>query len=375
METRSIQGTEAQGATFVELFFDLVFVFAVTQVTRVLAHDLTWPGVAKALVVFWLVWWAWTQFTWSLNQADTEHASVRLITLVATGLAFVMALTVPIVEDPIGWFFPIAYLLVRTLGIGIQWKLAAGDDAWTGAVRRWTITSSLGLLAVLAAVFIAPEYRFVALGVAALFDISAAVRAGGGEWHLFSSHFSERHGLFVIIVLGESLIAAGLGASGQQLSPGLIGVATIAVLVTCGLWWTYFGWVKEAIESAFAEVTTGIGRFARDVYSFAHFPIIAGVIGFAVATEETIAHPGDPLAAEGLIALVGGVTLFVGGTYLAIWRARSDRAPRVRLVIVGALIVTAPFLSDLAAWQALFVVAILVIGLAFLEQRSVSAPS
>jgi low temperature requirement protein LtrA len=202
METRSIQGTEAQGATFVELFFDLVFVFAVTQVTRVLAHDLTWPGVAKALVVFWLVWWAWTQFTWSLNQADTEHASVRLITLVATGLAFVMALTVPIVEDPIGWFFPIAYLLVRTLGIGIQWKLAAGDDAWTGAVRRWTITSSLGLLAVLAAVFIAPEYRFVALGVAALFDISAAVRAGGGEWHLFSSHFSERHGLFVIIVLG-----------------------------------------------------------------------------------------------------------------------------------------------------------------------------
>jgi low temperature requirement protein LtrA len=286
-----------------------------------------------------------------------------------------MALTVPIVEDPIGWFFPIAYLLVRTLGIGIQWKLAAGDDAWTGAVRRWTITSSLGLLAVLAAVFIAPEYRFVALGVAALFDISAAVRAGGGEWHLFSSHFSERHGLFVIIVLGESLIAAGLGASGQQLSPGLIGVATIAVLVTCGLWWTYFGWVKEAIESAFAEVTTGIGRFARDVYSFAHFPIIAGVIGFAVATEETIAHPGDPLAAEGLIALVGGVTLFVGGTYLAIWRARSDRAPRVRLVIVGALIVTAPFLSDLAAWQALFVVAIVVIGLAFLEQRSVSAPS
>jgi low temperature requirement protein LtrA len=241
MDTRSIRGTEAQGATFVELFFDLVFVYAVTQVTGVLAHDLTWLGVVKALAIFWLVWWAWTQFTWSLNQADTEHASVRLITLFATGIAFVMALTVPIIEEASGWLFPIAYVAVRVIGIWLQWKLSAGDHSWTGAVRKWTITSSIGLLAVIAAVFIAPEYRFLALGVAALFDINAALRAGSGEWRLFVSHFCERHGLFVIIVLGESLIAAGLGASGQELTPGVVGVVVIAVVATGGLWWTYFG--------------------------------------------------------------------------------------------------------------------------------------
>jgi low temperature requirement protein LtrA len=370
MDTRSIRGTEAQGATFVELFFDLVFVYAVTQVTGVLAHDLSLLGVVKALAIFWLVWWAWTQFTWSLNQADTEHASVRLITLLATGIAFVMALTVPIIEEPSGWLFPIAYVAVRVIGIWLQWKLSAGDHSWTGAVQKWTITSSLGLLAVLAAVFVAPEYRFVALGVAALLDINAAVRAGAGEWRLFTGHFCERHGLFVIIVLGESLIAAGLGASGQVLTPGVIGVVVIAVAATGGLWWTYFGWAKDAIEVKFAAATSDIGRFARDVFSFAHFPIIAGVIGFAVATEEAIAHASDPLSAGVLMALVGGVTLFVGGTYLAMWRAGTGR-PVIRPVAIGALIVGSPLLANIAAWQALLVVAILVIGLAVLEQRSV----
>jgi low temperature requirement protein LtrA len=372
MDTRSIRGTEAQGATFVELFFDLVFVYAVTQVTGVLAHDLSLLGVVKALAIFWLVWWAWTQFTWSLNQADTEHASVRLITLLATGIAFVMAMTVPIIEEASGWLFPIAYVVVRAIGIGLQRKLAVGDESWSGAVRTWAITSSLGLLAVIAAVFVAPEYRFIALGVAALFDINAALRAGSGEWRLFISHFSERHGLFVIIVLGESLIAAGLGASGQELTPGVVGVVVIAVVATGGLWWSYFGWAKDALEVRFAAVTSDIGRFARDVYSFAHFPIIAGVIGFAVATEEAIAHASDPLSAGLLMALVGGVTLFVGGTYLAMWRAGIER-PVIRPIIIGALIVASPLLAGVAAWQALLVVAILVVGLAVIEQRSVNA--
>jgi low temperature requirement protein LtrA len=372
MYTRSIRGTEAQGATFVELFFDLVFVYAVTQVTGVLAHDLSLLGVVKALAIFWLVWWAWTQFTWSLNQADTEHASVRLITLLATGIAFVMAMTVPIIEEASGWLFPIAYVVVRAIGIGLQRKLAVGDESWSGAVRTWAITSSLGLLAVIAAVFVAPEYRFIALGVAALFDINAALRAGSGEWRLFISHFSERHGLFVIIVLGESLIAAGLGASGQELTPGVVGVVVIAVVATGGLWWSYFGWAKDAIEVRFAAVTSGVGRFARDVYSFGHFPIIAGVIGFAVAIEETIALASDPLSPGVLMALVGGVSLFVGGTYLALWRAGTEPLV-VRPIAIGALIVVSPLLSSVAAWQALLVVAILVVALAIIEQRSVSA--
>ena len=126
----TIRGTEEQGATFVELFFDLVFVFAVTQVTAVLAHDLTMEGLTHALILFWLVWWAWTQFTWSLNEADTEHVSIRLITLVATAPRLLDGGDDPVHHGPFGWLFPLSYLVLRMVGISLRWWLAAGDPAW-----------------------------------------------------------------------------------------------------------------------------------------------------------------------------------------------------------------------------------------------------
>ena len=176
--TRSLRGNEEQGVTFVELFFDLVFVFAVTQVTSVLAHDLTGGGVVRATIVFWLVWWAWTQYTWSLNEADTEHVVVRLLTLGATAVAFLMALTVPEITTGAGRVFCVAYLLLRIAGIGLQWRLAEGDATWTGAVKRWTAISSLGLVAVAAAAVLGPDQRFAALGIAAILDVVAAWQAG-----------------------------------------------------------------------------------------------------------------------------------------------------------------------------------------------------
>lgn len=369
MTQRTIRGSEEQGATFVELFFDLVFVFAVTQVTSVLAHDLTASGLLEALIVFWLVWWAWTQFTWSLNEADTDHTFIRLLTLVATALAFVMAMTVPEVTGENGWLFPLSYLILRTVGISLQWLLASGDQQWTGAVRRWTIVSSLGLVAVAAAVFVAPDLRFTVLGVAALLDVGAALQAATtGEWRLFSGHFAERHGLFVIIALGESLIAAGVGASEQPLTGGVLAVAAAAVVATCGLWWTYFGWAKDAMEERLAvQPPSTLGRFARDVYSFSHFPIIAGVIGLAVAVEEGIAHPGDELPLTGAVALVAGVTLFLGATGLALYLA-GVRLPLIRVVGIGLLVAAIPVFAAVSAWMAIASVAVIVVVLAILEK-------
>ncbi len=368
MDTRSIRGTEAQGATFVELFFDLVFVFAVTQVTAVLSHDLTLGGVVRAAIIFWLVWWAWTQYTWSLNQADTDHGAVRFLTLAATGLAFVMAISVPFVEEPHGWLFPVAYIVLRVMGIGLQWKLSDPGDSARGAVMTWAVTSGIGLLAVGAAAVLAPEHRFVALGIAALLDVNAALRAGSsGGWRIFVPHFSERHGLFVIIALGESLIAAGVAGSSQSLDWDVLGVTLTAVLVTCGLWWTYFGWAREALEERFAEVDHRIGNFARDVYSFAHFPIIAGVIGFAVATEETIAHPSESLPFEGVAALVGGIVLFIGGVYVALRRAGLV-VPVVRPIGLAVLMVASPVLGLVPAWVAMSIVAVVVLAVAMLER-------
>jgi low temperature requirement protein LtrA len=363
----SIRGTEEQGATFVELFFDLVFVFAVTQVTAVLAQDLTASGVVRALIVFWLVWWAWTQYTWSLNEADTEHVSIRLITLVATGLAFFMAVTVPMISSSSGWLFPVAYLVLRIVGIALQWRLAEGDSIWTGSVRTWTLMSSLGLVAVTAAVFLPAGQRFSALAIAALLDVVAALRAGRTEWRLYPRHFSERHGLFVIIVLGESLIAAGVTATGQPLTLGIITVTITAVAGSCALWWTYFGWVKEALEAQMrSQSPASIGRFARDVYSFAHFPLIFGVIGFAVAIEEAIAHPKESLPLPGVLALCLGAGLILGGTALAMSLAGVG-VPRIRLWVVLAMMLAIPVQRAVPAWAALSVVAILALIVAVLE--------
>jgi low temperature requirement protein LtrA len=366
----TIRGTEEQGATFVELFFDLVFVFAVTQVTAVLAHDLTGAGVTRALILFWLVWWAWTQYTWSLNEADTEHVSIRFITLVATALAFLMAVTIPLITSPFGWLFPLSYLVLRTVGISLQWRLAAGDPVWVRSVKTWTVLSSLGLLAIIAAVFLPPDRRFLALGIAALLDVVSALGAGRGEWRLFPGHFAERHGLFVIIVLGESLIAAGATLADHSLSVGLLSVAVIAVAGSCALWWTYFGWARDALEEGMkSQPSKTLGRYARDVYSFAHFPLIFGVIGFAVGIEEAIAHPKEPFSFPGAVALCIGVALILGATGLALTLARV-RVPPVRWWVVVVLLVAIPFLRALSAWGALSLVSVLVAGLAVVEESS-----
>lgn len=369
METRALRGTEEQGVTFVELFFDLVFVFAVTQITSVLAHDLTGGGVVRGLIVFWLVWWAWTQYTWSLNEADTEHPGIRLTTLAATAIAFMMAVSLPEVAGDTGWVFPLAYLVLRMVGIGLQWMLAGEDAEWAMAVRRWTIVSGVALVAVAVAIFVPPTYRFAALAVAALLDVFAALRAAAqGEWRLFSGHFAERHGLFVIIALGESLVAAGLSASEQTLTTGLLGVTLIAVAATCGLWWTYFGWVKDAVEKVFAaQSPLDVGRFARDAYSFAHFPVAAGVVGFAIAVEETLAHPDEPMAPAVVAALVVGTGAFIGGAALALARSGIG-VPWVRTLALGLLVVAIPLFLNAPARISLGLTAVVAIGLAVTER-------
>jgi low temperature requirement protein LtrA len=369
-----IRGTEEQGATFVELFFDLVFVFAVTQVTAALAHDLTGAGLARACVLFWLVWWAWTQYTWSLNEADTEHRSIRLITLAATGLAFLMAVTVPTILSPWGWLFPMSYLVLRMLGISLQWILAAGDRARSRSVRSWALMSSLGLLAIIAAALLPTDRRFGALGVAALLDVTAALRAGSNEWRLFAGHFSERHGLFVIIALGESLIAAGVTVTDQPLTAGVLTVAITAVVGTSALWWSYFGWAKDALEERMSsQGPATIGRYARDVYSFAHFPLIFGVIGFAVGIEAAIAHPKEPLALPAVLALCLGVGLILGGTALALTIARV-RVPTVRWWGIVLVMAAIPPLRSVPAWVALTLVSILVAAMAVVEAAPEPAP-
>lgn len=370
----TIRSDQAQGATFIELFFDLVFVFAVTQVTGLLAHDLTGAGLLNAMVVFWLVWWAWTQYTWSLNEADTEHAGIRLMVLVATGVAFILALSVPAVDATNGWLFPASYLLLRGGGIWLQWLLASGDQEWTGAVRRWTLFSGIALAAIGVAVFVPPEWRLGVLGLAALLDVAAALQAASGEWRLFPAHFAERHGLIVIIALGESLIAAGIGASSQMLTLTVMATVVAALAATSGLWWSYFAWVKDALEERMdLQAPANVGRFARNVYSFGHYLIVGGVIGLAVGVEEALAHPNDVLPLAGAVSLVVGTVAFIVGTGLSLNLA-GMAFPLVRFGAAAVLVASLPALALLPAWQALGAVASIIVAMVIIE-RAPALPS
>jgi low temperature requirement protein LtrA len=349
---RRLHAPEAQAVTFVELFFDLVFVFAVTQVTSLTASDLTVNGIARSLLLFWLIWWAWTQFTWTLNPADTNHDTVRIVTLVATGAAFLMAAsTTRAFGDDVLWF-AVPYLVVRILGLALQVRIdLERDGARHRTVLLWVAMSLVGLALVLVGALVDPPARNVIWVLAIVADLAAAARASRGTWDLTPAHFSERHGLFVIIALGESLIVAAAAVSSEPRTGHLV-VDTVAALAVAGLlWWTYFGWLKEALEHGLEAAGRRIGAVASTAFSIGHFPVVFGIICFSVALEEIVHHPGQVPAGEVTAALGAGVALFVGCSALAYWRTCGELLVPRLVVLALTVAVLAMVSSQAPGWQ------------------------
>lgn len=258
-------------------------------------------------------------------------------------------------------------ILVRLIGLAGQWWVSSGDAEWRRAIRPWVALSFAGLATVAVAAALPSGPRTVAFGVAAALDLFSAWRAGDGEWRLYPEHFAERHGLFVIIALGESLIAAGTFAADQPRTGVLLAAVIFAVAGACALWWTYFAGAKGALEETMHRTASRErGSYARDVYSLLHFPIIGGVVGFAVAIEEAVAHPTEHLEPAGALALVVGVALFVGCTGVALLRARAGW-PVVRALGVAALLGSYPLAVAWSAPSALAWVAAIVVVVAAAE--------
>jgi len=368
--SRALTSPGDQSATFVELFFDLVFVFGITQIVGLLHHDMNWVGIGHSVLVFWMVWWAWTQFTWALNAADTTHPFVEISTLVATAVAFFMAVAIPNAFGEHAVWFGVAYVLVRVLGLWIYARVASADPGQHSAVRLFGTASTGGMLAVLVGAWIGGALQPAIWGVAIGLDVLAALVGGrAGGWGIHAEHFAERHGLIVIIALGESLIVAAAGLTGASLTGDVIAVSFLGVLISCALWWTYFPVAKPELEHALASVPAADqGRMARDVFSLAHFPMLCGVVAFAVALEEAIAHPGDPLPDAGRYALATGILLFVGGTALAMWRATCGK-PVSRVAIIVLTSVAILGLGGIPAYAALAVALAGVAVIAALDER------
>jgi low temperature requirement protein LtrA len=343
-------------------------VFAVTQITVITAQDLVLSNVLRSVLLFWLIWWAWTQFTWTLNPADTTHRIVRGITLLATAAAFVMASSVPRAFTDDALWFAVPYLVVRLLGLGLQVRVDFEQDEESATVKRWAYASTGGLVLVLAGAFVDPPARNWLWFLAIVADLLASATAGRGKvWDLTPAHVSERHGLFVIIALGESLIVAGSAVAEEERTAELVAAGLAALAVVSALWWIYFDWFKDALEHGLAATSpTDLGRMTRDAYSLTHFPLVCGIIGVAVAVEEIMLHPSDPAPQAVLVALAAGVGLFAGSTVLAYWRAHQELLT-TRLVVTAITSIVVLLFPDTSPFWPLATVAAGILLLILLE--------
>lgn len=320
--TRFLAG-EDQPVSFAELFFDLVFVFCVTQVVRLLENSFDLLHVGRSILVFWLIWWAWTQFTWALNAADTRQTRIVFATMLATAFAFFMAVTVPQAFDSLSWWFAASYVIVRSIGLLIYLSVVWGHEGMRTVVKSFATISIAGLVAVIAGGLLGGNLQYWCWGMAIALDVIAATVGSNKEgWNLYPKHFAERHGLFVIIALGETLIVAASAAAKEPWSGDLILVSSVAIGITSCLWWLYFFRIKDHLEHAMAHRTgSSQSSMARDVFSLFHFPMICGLIIYAYAIEEAMLYPSQPMSPAGRIALATGIFLYSIGLVIAYWRA------------------------------------------------------
>jgi low temperature requirement protein LtrA len=300
-----------QRVTPLELFFDVVFVFAVTQVTLLMSDDPTWEGLGRGLLVLAALWWAWTGYAWMTNLLEPEEVPVRTGMFAAMAAMLVVALAVPEAFDAHGVVFGLAYLIVRLLNLQLYAIAAKRDPDLLQAVLRMLPSATLAPLIILSAAFLDGRAQGALWLVALAVDYLGAVIGRGQGWRVSPAHFAERYGLIVIIALGESIVAIGVGAAGVSLTASIVVAAVLGLVVVAALWWAYFD-VYAVLSQRQLSETAGAARvrLARDHYSYLHLPMVAGIVLFALGLKKTIEHVGDPLATVPAVALCGGLSLY-----------------------------------------------------------------
>ncbi|MDQ3066427.1 MAG: low temperature requirement protein A [Actinomycetota bacterium] len=348
--------------TPLELFFDLIFVFAITQVTGFVVDDPTWAGLAKGLLVLSVLWWAWAAYAWLTNTIDPEEGEVRIAMFAAMGAMLMASLAVPDAFGDDAFLFACAYGVVRLAHLALYAIAGWGDRDLLAAIGRL----GAGTIASVSLLFVASALdgraQVTVWAVAVVLDLLGAYIGGGRGWRLSAGHFAERHALVMIIALGESIVAIGLGAT-TDLSVGVIVAALLGLTIACALWWAYFDVVAIVAERKLSEAT---GRaqltMARDSYSYLHLPMVAGIVLFAVGVKKTLGDVGEPLKLVPAATLCGGVALYLVAHVL--FRLRNVRTlNKQRLVVSALLLAFLPLAVELPALASLGAVAALCIGL------------
>jgi low temperature requirement protein LtrA len=300
-----------QRVTPLELFFDLVFVYAITQVTQLMSHDPSWRGVGRGMLVLAALWWAWTGYAWLTNTLEPEEGQVRGGMFGAMAAMLVVALAVPGAFETDAVLFAVAYLIVRLLHLLLYAIAGKRDPDLLGAVLRFTPSATLAPAIILAAGFVDGRAQAALWVVALAVDYLGALIGRGAGWRVSPAHFAERHGLIVIIALGESIIAIGVGAAGVSLTPGILSAAVLGIAAIAALWWAYFDVIAVQAQRQLSETSGAtLARLARDCYSYLHLPMIAGIVLFALGLKETIEQVDEPLATIPAVALCGGLAVY-----------------------------------------------------------------
>ncbi|MFD7843134.1 low temperature requirement protein A [Nocardia sp. NPDC059764] len=382
VRTRMTPVAEDASVTQLELFFDLVIVFAFTMVTDFAAHDTSGVTLLRALLMLTMLWWAWIGYSWLGNVIKADEGIARVAMFVAMGAVFIIALTIPEAfhDLPGGWYGPlvfvIGYLVVRVVHLTVFWMASTHDAQLRRQVIRWA-AGSLSVASVLLVMgALTSGTAQLGLWLAALVWEMGWTFFAGNEWRLYSaSHFAERYGLIVIIALGESIVSIGVGVAGLPISWSITVGSMLGLGVAGLLWWAYFDVAALVVERAMHQAG-GERRIqiARNCYTFWHFPMIAGIVSMALGLKKVLNYVGgaqghslsDQLHGIPLFALYGGVAAYL----LALVGFRHYATGTVlvpRLVAAVVLVALIPLASALPALAALGILCAVLLALIVFE--------
>jgi low temperature requirement protein LtrA len=302
---------QTERVTPLELFFDLVFVLALTQCTALMAAQPTWTGLGKGLLVLGVLWWSWVAYSWLTSVVDPEEGAVRIAMFAAMAGLLVVALCVPDAFGDTALLFAIAYGLVRGAHIALYLLASRDDPALRQSILGLAGGTALGVSLLIAAAFADGWLQGGLWALALLLDMGEPYMFGSEGWKLVPHHFAERHGLIIIIALGESIVAIGVGSE-AGVDAGVVSAAVLGIAVAAALWWLYFDVVALLAERHLAQLEgRELNELARDAYSYLHFPMVAGIVLAALGLKKTIADVGASLDVVIATAMLGGIALYL----------------------------------------------------------------
>src|SRR4051794_7304112 len=353
----------------VELLWDLVFVFAVTQVTALLSRDLSWAGLGRAMLVLALVWWAWSAYVWAANAQDTGSPVLRLCLLVAMVLIFVAGLALPHAFEDEALVFACSYAGVRLLHLALYADASRRGNASWAAIAGFGVTVLIGMALLVAGAVLGGTAQVV------LWALAAAIDYAGPAWltrerlrglqRVAVAHFAERYSLFIIICLGESIVALGVGAADETFDAELVAAVGLGLLITVALWWTYFDRFAAVAEERLRGHEDPV-LAAADAYSYLHLVLVAGIIVFAVGVKLAAHDVGAPLHDAPRLAFCGGVALSLVG-HVAFALRMVGALGVEKLVTAALLLVLYAVSGGLAAWALAGAVTALLVAMCAVE--------